>query len=441
MLPSVIRKLLNSSTQVWFSMHHSLAVVNANTLDIIDYWDFQDPVLCTNDVEHTHCSVPILYLTSFCWDPVNAEMFCACGAFAQGTVSVLSVKEAMECLSTEKRDFDQNCDHTLSVNASVPLCADSPLRAELTPKVGRPAKKTLDSGLTTKRHLVHDQPLTFHSKIKSSGYTAQPRSKMFVPDTGHKSRPNRKKLSNTLSATAYPTDAGIPLALYHTTTLSAPINHISFSGDGQHLACGTVDKLAHVLTMPPSSSKLKAFTGHSGSVTSVKWSEDNRWLLTCSTEKMARVWNSERKDPVLTINTVKHNFVNTQERDPANVPFNKEVTYAQFFYMDKFILLTSTNILYLYKYNMDLDKVDEIKRYVSNNKYRLVKEFSVDQAQAITAMSAINSFFSYIVLLGCSNRSLQVYDMNVGRCVRVISEVHSRCPHSIEQNQVSDAEK
>ena len=36
-------------------------------------------------------------------------------------------------------------------------------------------------------------------------------------------------------------------------------------------------------------------------------------------------------------------------------------------------------------------------RYVSNNKYRLVKEFSVDQAQAITAMSAINSFFSCIL--------------------------------------------
>ena len=36
-------------------------------------------------------------------------------------------------------------------------------------------------------------------------------------------------------------------------------------------------------------------------------------------------------------------------------------------------------------------------RYVSNNKYRLVKEFSVDQTQTITAMSAINSFFSCIL--------------------------------------------
>ena len=44
-LLSVIRKVLNSSTQVWLSMHHSLAVVNADTLDIIDYWDLQGNTL------------------------------------------------------------------------------------------------------------------------------------------------------------------------------------------------------------------------------------------------------------------------------------------------------------------------------------------------------------------------------------------------------------
>ena len=32
------------------------------------------------------------------------------------------------------------------------------------------------------------------------------------------------------SKTAYPTDAGIPLALYHATNISAPINQLSFSG-------------------------------------------------------------------------------------------------------------------------------------------------------------------------------------------------------------------
>jgi len=51
--------------------------------------------------------------------------------------------------------------------------------------------------------------------------------------------------------------------------------------------------------------------------------------------------------------------------------FNKEVTNAQFFYMDKFILLTSANILYLYKYNVDLSKVDEVKRFLSDSETHL----------------------------------------------------------------------
>ena len=58
--------------------------------------------------------------------------------------------------------------------------------------------------------------------------------------------------------------------------------------------------------------------GHSGSVTSVSWSEDSQWLMTCSTDKTACVWPSGRKDPVLVINTVKHNFIGDQEKDKAS---------------------------------------------------------------------------------------------------------------------------
>ena len=48
-----------------------------------------------------------------------------------------------------------------------------------------------------------------------------------------------------------------------------------------------------------------------------------------------------------------------------------------------------------------------------------------------------DSFGTDIVLLGCSNKTLHVYDMNIGRCVRVINEIHSRHPHVIEQNKVN----
>lgn len=46
----------------------------------------------------------------------------------------------------------------------------------------------------------------------------------------------------------------------------------------------------------------------------------------------------------------------------ANSLIAKEITNAQFYYLDKFILLTSGNILCLYKYHIDSGKPDDIKR-------------------------------------------------------------------------------
>ena len=46
----------------------------------------------------------------------------------------------------------------------------------------------------------------------------------------------------------------------------------------------------------------------------------------------------------------------------ANSTFIKEITNAQFYYLDKFLLLTSGNGLYLYKYYIDTTKPDDIKR-------------------------------------------------------------------------------
>ena len=47
----------------------------------------------------------------------------------------------------------------------------------------------------------------------------------------------------------------------------------------------------------------------------------------------------------------------------SNSPFAKEVTSAHFYYMDKFLLLTSGNTLHLYKYYIDTSQVDDIKRF------------------------------------------------------------------------------
>lgn len=120
----------------------------------------------------------------------------------------------------------------------------------------------------------------------------------------------------------------------------------------------------------------------------------------------------------------------------SNIEFPKEVRCAQFYYMDKFLLLTSGNKIYLYKYLIDPTKSD-VKRYVNNSKYKLVKQLDMPSIQQVTALSTINSFYSYIVLCAGSNRSVEVIDMNVGQTVRTTTDVHARPAHVLCQNQGS----
>ena len=52
-------------------------------------------------------------------------------------------------------------------------------------------------------------------------------------------------------------------------------------------------------------------------------------------------------------------------------------------------------------------------------------------------MSCVNQFFSFLALLGCSDRSVRVYDLNQGRVVRSLASCHARPVHTIIQNQGS----
>jgi len=42
-----------------------------------------------------------------------------------------------------------------------------------------------------------------------------------------------------------------------------------------------------------------------------------------------------------------------------------------------------------------------------------------------------------IALAGGSDKTVHVFDINAGRCVRVMTDVHTRAVHHIAQNQVS----
>ncbi len=46
----------------------------------------------------------------------------------------------------------------------------------------------------------------------------------------------------------------------------------------------------------------------------------------------------------------------------SNPPFSGDISWAQFYYLDRFLLLATSNTLLLYKYHLDTSRSDDIKR-------------------------------------------------------------------------------
>ncbi|XP_007948695.1 WD repeat-containing protein 27 [Orycteropus afer afer] len=116
--------------------------------------------------------------------------------------------------------------------------------------------------------------------------------------------------------------------------------------------------------------------------------------------------------------------------------FSKPVQSAQFYYMDAFILAAAGLEFHLLKYCVDTCK-DDIRRYKQKSKFRAVHRLSMADGAEITGFSAVNDFYSYIVLAAGRNRAVEVFDLNAGRTVATIPEAHSRLVHQICQNKGS----
>ncbi|KFO99659.1 WD repeat-containing protein 27, partial [Calypte anna] len=116
--------------------------------------------------------------------------------------------------------------------------------------------------------------------------------------------------------------------------------------------------------------------------------------------------------------------------------FPKSVRFAQFYFMDAFILLCCGAEFHLLSLNLDTTK-DELKRYKQRSVCKLVQKFSMASTVEITSLSAVNDFYSYVVLTAGSNRALEVFDLNAGCSTAVIPEIHPKSAHQICQNKGS----
>ena len=59
------------------------------------------------------------------------------------------------------------------------------------------------------------------------------------------------------------------------------------------------------------------------------------------------------------------------------------------------------------------------------------KTVTMKNCKTVTTMSCVNQFFSFLALVGCSDRSVRVYDLNQGKVLRSLANCHSRPVYSI----------
>uniref|UniRef100_A0A8C5QDS0 WD repeat domain 27 n=1 Tax=Leptobrachium leishanense TaxID=445787 RepID=A0A8C5QDS0_9ANUR len=396
-----IRLWISSSTGLLF-----INITNSSTEAVFDFKDYDG------------LSIQVAGSCSLSSDG-DMKVLCLLTSMFGTQISLLEL-DTHALMTSQQHDVMNGTMHMdLSVVSRTPLLQTSPLCCEM-------LKKTANQSTKGSKVLVKDQPLVFHSKVKSSGYSVAPRMKMFTPKTNVKKTtvpPKDKKdfLSGIINN--YPLTAHAPSIPQKQISMGKKVTatcSIQYSGDGQKLACGLSDKSLLVFNSTLNGEPA-VFTGHDGTVNGLGWSYDRNWLVSSGDDRTVMVWNAKTTEPGLVL---------------GKEIFSKPARFPQFYYMDKFILLSSGAEFQLLRYFLD-DCKDEIKRYKKKSSCKTIQTFQMATAKEITGLSSVNDFYSYIVLVAGTDRALEVFDLNVGSRVALIPDVHSKAVHQICQNKGS----
>ncbi|XP_051062008.1 WD repeat-containing protein 27 [Phodopus roborovskii] len=393
---------------LWIGSSTALFIINLASVELEAALHFK---------EFQSLSVQVAGSCAIMSEATGPKAFCILASMFGNKIAVLEISLAA-LLSSQRCP---GAGRTLSVLASSCVLPTSPLCFGVT-------KENSPKPANAKRHAVRsvmeDRPLVFHTKIRSSGYTSAPHVTMFSPKTNIKHKSKRaSKYKNNYKCKEYSLESFLPRNLSRQVAVAqepVAVSCLQFSGDGQRLACGLANHLCLVFDASLSGTPA-AFSGHDGAVSTVCWSHDKRWLLSTGRDQTLRVWSVPRTEPMMLL---------------GSDSFPKPITCAQFYYMDTFILLSCGPEFRLLKYHIDLCR-DDIRRYKPKSRYKPIFRLPLSSGADMTTVSAVNDFYSYIILAAGRDRSVEVFDLNAGRSTAVIAEVHSRPAHQICQNKGS----
>ncbi|CAH8501360.1 unnamed protein product [Schistosoma bovis] len=319
-----------------------------------------------------------------------------------------------------------------------------------------------------------DKPVTFGHKIKSSGYAKQePMRKMFHPLIYERSKQrNTLNLRNegklTKLTKSYPNTDELPNVLQisgYVDSCTTPIYKVAYSPNGSSLASCLGNGICLITrcdqnTLEEKRKKLfpsaEALRGHLGPILWASWSTDSCLLLTCSSDRTARIWRigvkGLNKNVTTKIGSVTQLIFDSIHKGATNdygekvslkkkntygyVPFEDNISIGNFYYMDSFVYLISKNIIRLYTYTLSNNE-NILKKSCANNSYKLVGEFPISTCNQLTSVASVNIFYSYLLVCAGSDRRLSILDLNCGQVIQEIQSAHTKCITGIALNQGS----
>ncbi|XP_046401708.1 WD repeat-containing protein 27-like [Ischnura elegans] len=317
---------------------------------------------------------------------------------------------------------DMHLESKISFLSSEPISKTSPLLYHM-----KPRNKILHA-------LGKIEPKKKNDKIKSSGYGSHPRSTMFKPITnGNKkeAKPSMSRKSISFHHQQRCCDQGSmlkygpPQKLVRNTKICETTGtciKVVYSVNGSHVACNsTPTELCVLRASDMCMEKSIIIPGHDSSITSLCFNLNSKWLMSSSNDSTVKIWNWRNRQCILSINP------ESKQTTKSTYP----VTQAGFFYLDKFAVVASKGQMDLYSYM--IDESSTLQPWSDQGSSRKIKTIEF-QTQHVNCFCAANQFHSHLVLAGCSNRNVMVYDLNHQKMARIMKDAHSHNPpHSLIQ--------
>ena len=170
-------------------------------------------------------------------------------------------------------------------------------------------------------------------------------------------------------------------------------------------------------------------SGHTNDISSLDVSFCNKYLVSSSADKTVKIWDMQKKSLILDIAgnhkaspDLAYGKIPLKKMPIVKKCFPETVIKSQFFFLDQFLLSTSSNKLFVHQLELD-----------SNPSFIFKKSFKLNGCKIINDLSAINNFYSYLVLCLGSDKSLRVLDLNQQKICLETSALHSKTVHSIRQ--------